>query len=107
MDKVLIDYIIDEFKKKEGLDLSQDSTAMTRIREAAEKAKIELSTVMETDVNLPFIAHDPSAGAKNLELRITRSKLDDLIRPIVERCKPSILKALEDAKLSILILTKS
>lgn len=100
MDKVLIDFFVDEFKKKEGVDLSQDSTAMTRIREASEKAKIELSTVMETDVNLPFIAHDPSSGAKNLEFRITRAKLDELIGPIVERCKPSVLKALEDAKLS-------
>ena len=100
MDKVLIDYLVDEFKKKEGVDLTSDSTAMTRIREACEKAKIELSTVMETDINLPFIAHDPSAGAKNLELRITRAKLDELIGPIVDRCKPSILKALEDAKLS-------
>lgn len=100
MDKILIDYVLDEFKKKEGLDLSQDNTAMTRIREAAEKAKIELSTVMETDINLPFIAHDPSTGAKNLELRITRAKLDELIGPIVERCRPSIEKALEDAKLT-------
>jgi len=100
MDKVLVDYIADEFKKKEGIDLSQDTTAMTRIRESAEKAKIELSTVMETDVNLPFIAQDPSTGAKNLELRITRAKLDELIGSIVERCKPSITKALQDAKLS-------
>jgi len=100
MDKVVIDYVLDEFKKKEGVDLSKDSTAMARIREAAEKAKIELSTVMETDINLPFISHDPSSGAKNLELRITRAKLDELIRPIVQRCKPSIEKALEDAKLS-------
>ncbi len=99
MDKVVIDYVLDEFKKKEGLDLSQDSTAMTRIREAAEKAKIELSTVMETDINLPFIAQDPSSGAKNLELRMTRAKLDELIRPIIERCRPSIEKSLEDAKL--------
>ena len=100
MDKVLIDFVVDEFKKKEGIDLTSDSTAMTRIREACEKAKIELSTVMETDINLPFISHDPSAGAKNLELRITRAKLDGLIGPIVEKCKPSIIKALEDAKLS-------
>ncbi|MGD8707522.1 MAG: molecular chaperone DnaK [Nitrosopumilaceae archaeon] len=99
MDKSIIDYVVDEFKKKEGLDLSQDNTAMTRIREAAEKAKIELSTVMETDINLPFIAQDPS-GAKNLELRLTRAKLDELIGPIIEKCKPSIEKALEDAKLS-------
>ncbi len=100
MDKILIDYIIDEFKKKEGIDLSQDTTATSRIREAAEKAKIELSTVMETDVTLPFIAQDSSTGAKNLELRITRAKLDELIGPIVDRCKPSIVKAFEDAKLS-------
>ena len=100
MDKVVIDYVLDEFKKKEGVDLSKDSTAMARIREAAEKAKIELSTVMETDINLPFISHDPSSGSKNLELRITRAKLDELIRPIIQRCKPSIEKALEDAKLS-------
>jgi molecular chaperone DnaK len=99
MDKIIVDYVIDEFKKKEGLDLSQDSTAMTRIREASEKAKIELSTVMETDINLPFIAQDPSSGAKNLELRMTRAKLDELIGPIIERCRPSIEKALEDAKL--------
>jgi len=100
MDKVVIDYVLDEFKKKEGVDLSKDSTTMARIREAAEKAKIELSTVMETDINLPFISHDPSSGAKNLELRITRAKLDELIRPIIQRCKPSMEKALEDAKLS-------
>jgi len=100
MDQVLIDYVVDDFKKKEGIDLSQDTTATARIREAVEKAKIELSTVMETDVNLPFIAQDPSTGAKNLELRITRAKLDELILPIVERCKPSIVKAFEDAKLS-------
>ncbi len=100
MDKVVIDYVLDEFKKKEGLDLSQDNTAMARIREGAEKAKIELSTVMETDINLPFIAQDPSSGAKNLELRITRAKLDELIGPIIERCRSSIEKALEDSKLN-------
>ena len=106
MDKVLIDYIVDEFKKKEGVDLLKDTTAMTRIREAAEKAKIELSTVMETDINLPFIAHDSSTGAKNLELRLSRAKLDELIKPIVDRCKPSITKALEDAKLTNSDITK-
>ncbi|NIP61320.1 MAG: molecular chaperone DnaK [Nitrosopumilaceae archaeon] len=100
MDKAVIDYILDEFKKKEGIDLSQDHTAMTRIREAAEKAKIELSTVMETDINLPFISHDPSTGSKNLELRLTRAKLEELIRPIVEKTKTSIERALEDGKLS-------
>jgi len=106
MDKIIIDYVVDEFKKKEGIDLSSDTTAMARIREAAEKAKIELSTVMETDINLPFISHDQSSGSKNLEFRFTRAKLEDLISPIVERCKPSIEKSLEDAKLSASDITK-
>ncbi len=100
MDKAIIDYVIDDFRKKTGIDLSKDSTTMTRIREAAEKAKIELSTVMETDINLPFISHDPSSGTQNLEMKLTRAKLEELINPIVERCKPSIEKVLEDAKLS-------
>ena len=100
MDKAIIDYVVDEFKKKEGIDLNQDKTAMARIAEASEKAKIELSTVMETDINLPFISHDPSSGSKNLELRLTRAKLEDLVKPIVDKCKPSIEKTLEDAKLS-------
>ena len=99
MDRALVDHVLDEFRKKEGIDLSGDNTAMTRIREAAERAKIELSTVMETDINLPFIAQDQS-GPKNLELRLTRAKLEDLIRPIVDRCRPSLDKAMEDAKIT-------
>jgi len=105
MDKAIIDYVIEEFRKKDGIDLSNDSTAMTRIKEAGEKAKIELSTVMETEINLPFIANDPS-GAKNLEVKLTRAKLEDLVNPIVEQCKSSIDKALEDAKLSTSDMTK-
>ena len=105
MDKAIIDYVADEFRKKDGIDLTNDSTAMTRIREAGEKAKIELSTVMETEINLPFIANDDS-GAKNLEVKLTRAKLEDLVNPIVERCKSSIDKALEDAKLSASDITK-
>ncbi len=100
MDKVIVDYVTDDFRKKTGIDLSSDNTAMTRIREASEKAKIELSTVMETDINLPFISHDQSTGTKNLEIKLTRAKLEELINPIVERCNPSVEKALEDAKLS-------
>jgi molecular chaperone DnaK len=100
MDKTIIDFVTDEFRKKEGVDLTQDNTAMTRIREASEKAKIELSTIMETDINLPFITHDPSTGPKNLEVKLTRAKLEELIRPIIERTRTSIEKALEDAKLS-------
>ena len=106
MDKTIIDYVADEFRKKEGVDLTSDSTAMTRIREAAERAKIELSTVMETDINLPFISHDPSAGPKNLEQRMSRAKLEELIRPIVEKTRTSIEKALEDAKLTTADISK-
>ena len=105
MDKAIIDHVVEEFRKKEGIDLSGDSTAMTRVREAAEKAKIELSTVMETEVNLPFIAND-SSGAKNLQVKLTRAKLDDLVKSIVERCKTSIDKALEDSKLSTSEITR-
>src|SRR5574341_587440 len=106
MDKIIIDYIVDSFKKGSGIDLSKDNVAMTRIREASEKAKIELSSVMETEINLPFISHDQSSGPKNLELKLTRSKLEDLINPIIERCRPSMTKALEDAKLSPSDITK-
>ena len=105
MDIAVIDYVADEFRKKEGIDLSNDSTAMTRIKEGGEKAKIELSTVMETEINLPFIAQD-SSGAKNLEVKLTRAKLDDLVNPIVQRCKSSIEKAIEDAKISKTDITK-
>ena len=106
MDQVIIDYIIDDFRKKTGIDLTKDNTAVARIREAAEKAKIELSTVMETDINLPFISHDPSSGTQNLEMKLTRAKIEELINPIVERCKPSIDKAFEDAKLSSTDISK-
>lgn len=98
MDKAIIGHVVDEFRKKEGIDLSLDATAATRVREASEKAKIELSSVMETEINLPFIAQDES-GPKNLEVRLTRAKLEELIRPIVESTRPSIEKALSDAKL--------
>jgi molecular chaperone DnaK len=100
MDKVIIDYVVNDFRKKTGIDLTKDNVAMTRIREASEKAKIELSSVMETEINLPFISHDPSSGPKNLEIQLTRAKLEELINPIVEKCRPSVEKALEDAKLS-------
>lgn len=100
MDKILIDYVTNEFRKTTGVDLTGDSTAMTRIREASEKAKIELSTIMETDINVPFIFHDPASGSKNLEIKLTRAKFEELIRPIVERCRTSIDNALRDSKLS-------
>lgn len=98
MDKAIIGHVVDEFRKKEGIDLSADAAAATRVREASEKAKIELSSVMETEINLPFIAQGES-GPKSLEVRLTRAKLEELIRPIVESTRPSIEKALADAKL--------
>ncbi|MGI0007619.1 MAG: Hsp70 family protein, partial [Nitrosotalea sp.] len=100
MDKVLIDYVVDSFRKTSGIDISKDSAAMVRVREAAEKAKIELSSIFETDINLPFISYDQSSGPKNLELKITRAKFEELINPIVERCRPSVTKSMEDAKLT-------
>ncbi|HLA22586.1 MAG TPA: molecular chaperone DnaK [Nitrosopumilaceae archaeon] len=100
MDKVVIDHIVETFRKNTGIDLSKDNAAMVRVREAAERAKIELSSIMETEINLPFVSYDQTSGPKNLEMKLTRSKLEELINPIVERCRPSVTKALEDAKLS-------
>ncbi|HOY69120.1 MAG TPA: molecular chaperone DnaK [Candidatus Ozemobacteraceae bacterium] len=98
MDKSLLDFIVNDFKTKEGIDLSGDSMAMTRLREAAEKAKIELSTTTTSDINLPFITAT-AAGPKHLLMTLTRSKLEELIDPIIERCKPPIDNALRDASL--------
>jgi len=100
MDNILVDYVLQEFKKQSGLDIRNDKAAMMRVREAAEKAKIELSNVITTEINLPFLAYDSATGPKNLVLNLSRSKLEDLLRPIVERCKPPMLQALQDAKLA-------
>ncbi len=99
MDKALIDYVLQSFKTESGIDVSTDRMAMNRIREAAEKAKIELSTTLETEVNLPFITADQS-GPKHLQMKITRAKLEELIKPIVERMRAPVTQALTDAKLS-------
>ncbi len=99
-DKRIIDWIVAEFKKQEGIDLARDPMAMQRLKETAEKAKCELSTTMETTINLPFITADAS-GPKHLSLTLTRSKLeqlvDDLIQKTIEPCR----QALKDAKLSV------
>ena len=100
MDNAVIDWIIEEFKKTSGIDLRNDKQAMMRLKDAAEKAKIELSTTMETDINLPFITSD-NTGAKHLELKLSRAKLESLVRPIVERCGASIDRAVSDSKLSM------
>src|SRR5437867_2462931 len=99
MDNSIVEYIIQEFKNQSSMEVRNDKAAMMRIKEAAEKAKIELSNVMTTEINLPFLSYDPSTGPKNLVLTLSRSKLEELLRPIVERCKAPMLQAVEDAKL--------
>ena len=100
MDKALIDYIAEEFRKQSTIDIRPDKPGMMRIMEAAEKAKIELSNVITTEINLPFLAYDPNSGPKNFVLPITRSKLEELLRPIVERCRSPMMQAISDAKLN-------
>ena len=101
MDNTIIEYILQEFKQQTGLDVRNDKAAMMRIREAAEKSKIELSNLVSTEINLPFLALNyPSTGPKNLIVTLTRSKLEELLRPIVEKCKNPMLQAIQDAKLT-------
>ncbi|MBI2208593.1 molecular chaperone DnaK [Candidatus Woesearchaeota archaeon] len=99
MDEALMKFIIADFRNKEGVDLSDDDTAMQRLREATEKAKIELSTTLETDINLPFVT-STDEGPKHLSMRLSRAKLEQLVEPIVNRCKHPLEQALKDAKLS-------
>ncbi|MGQ9586090.1 MAG: molecular chaperone DnaK [Anaerolineae bacterium] len=99
-DQRIVDYVADEFKKDQGIDLRQDRQALQRLKEAAEKAKIELSTVMETEINLPFITADAS-GPKHLQMRLTRAKLEQLTEDLVRRCRGPFEQALKDAKLKI------
>ncbi|MEX2739420.1 MAG: Hsp70 family protein, partial [Candidatus Wukongarchaeota archaeon] len=99
MDEALTDYIVEEFKKKEGVDLREDKASMQRIREAAEKAKIELSSLTTTNISLPFLTTlhgDP----KHLEITISRAKLESLIQHVLDRLEPPINRALEDSKLN-------
>lgn len=99
MDNLLINHIIKTFENENGVDLNEDATALQRVREAAEKAKIELSTVLETEINLPFITAT-NKGPKHLQMKITRAKLEELVGPLVSRCKKSVDQAMNDAKLS-------
>ena len=98
MDESLLKYIINEFKKTNGVDIGDDDTAIQRLREAAEKAKIELSTVMETDINLPFIT-EKDGSPVHLTMKITRAKLEQIVEPIIERCRKPLEQALKDAKI--------
>ena len=99
MDEILMKFVVQDFKKQTGVDLTSDKMAMWRVREACEKAKIELSTTMSTEINLPFISADAS-GPKHLTHTITRATLEELINPVVERCKAPVQNALKDAQLT-------
>ncbi|MFA5962369.1 MAG: molecular chaperone DnaK [Parcubacteria group bacterium] len=99
-DQIIINWIIDEFKKQEAIDLSKDSLALQRIKEAAEKAKIELSTAMESEINQPFITTDAN-GPKHLVMKLTRSKLEELVGDLIQKTLEPTKKALADAKLSV------
>lgn len=99
MDNKLVDYIVEEFRKQQGVDVRNDKVAMQRIRDAAEKAKIELSTTLTSDINLPFLTADAS-GPKHLTMTLTRAKLEEIVSSVVERCKGPLRQAMSDAKLT-------
>jgi molecular chaperone DnaK len=100
MDNALVDYALSEFRNQSVHEVTNDKAAMMRISEAVEKAKIELSFVEDTEINLPFIAYDPSTGPINLLITLTRGKLEEILQPIVERCKGPVTQALADARFS-------
>ncbi len=99
VDEVLVSWIIDEFKKDQGIDLHNDKMALQRLKESAEKAKVELSSAMETEINLPFITADAS-GPKHLVMKLTRSKFEQLAEPILKRLMPPVEQAIKDAGLN-------
>ena len=99
-DQVIIQWILDEFKKENGIDLGKDPLALQRIKEAAEKAKIELSTAQETEINQPFITSD-ATGPKHLVVKLSRAKLEDLIGDLVKKTLGPVQRALDDAKLKV------
>ena len=98
LDERIINWLVDEFKKDQGIDLSKDPMALQRLKEAAEKAKCELSSTMETDINLPFVTADQS-GPKHMNIRLTRAKFEQLVEDLIQKTIPPMQKALEDAKL--------
>jgi len=99
IDQLIIEWLVDEFRKDQGVDLSKDRMSLQRLKEAAEKAKMELSSVMETDINLPFITADAS-GPKHMNVRLTRSKFEQMIAPLVDRTLEPCRQALKDAGLA-------
>ena len=98
MDQIVIQWIVSEYQRTDRVDLSKDKVAMQRVRESAEKAKIELSTTLETEINLPYITAD-EGGPKHLVMKLNRAKLEELVGPIVKRCEKPVNQALADAKL--------
>jgi molecular chaperone DnaK len=99
VDKAIMDYLVDEFRRSDGVDLRSDLKAMARLKEGAEKAKIELSGVLSTDIDLPYLAMGAD-GPKNMHIPMTRAKLEQIARPIVERIKAPINRTIEDAKIT-------
>lgn len=99
MDNALVDFLLKEIKSSTGVDVSQDKQAMQRLREAAEKAKIELSTTLQTEINLPFLAIGPGNSPIHFTYTLTRAKLEEIVLPIVERTTKPVMQALKDAKL--------
>jgi len=97
-DEALIHYVADQFQKEQGIDLRKDTMALQRLQEACEKAKKELSSTVQSDINLPFITAD-ATGAKHLQVSITRAKLEELLDPLIERCRKPVMRALDDAKM--------
>jgi len=106
MDKAIVDFLVNEIKSKYNIDITKDIQAMQRLREAAEKAKIELSTTLNTDINLPFLSKDASNNPFNFTYTLSRAKLESLVLPIVERTTKPITQALKDAKLEATDLDK-
>ncbi len=100
IDNTLIDYFVNEFRKDNGIDLTTDKMAMARLKEASERAKIELSTLVTTEINLPFIASDPS-GPKHLNYTLTRAKLEQLALPIIQKIEKPIKRSIQDASLTV------
>lgn len=96
MDNTLVDYLVSEFNRSSSIDISNDKVAMQRVREAAEKAKIELSTTLTSEINIPFLTQ----GEKHFVMQLTRAKLEELVKPTIDRCREPINQALSDAKLS-------
>ena len=99
-DTILVNYIIQEFQRETGIDLRPDKNAMARVTEEAEKAKIELSFINDTVINIPFISFDKTANQpRNLNVPITRKKLEELVKPVIQRCREPVMQALNDSQL--------